>query len=232
MSSDVALVGALVLLGAGKMGGAMLQGWLNRACRRAASWWSTRRLQTKSPRPFPSTASALNPAVDRLEGVEVLVLAIKPQNFDDVLPDLEGSNRTARLWCRSPPDGPSPGSSAIFGEDAAVIRAMPNVPAAIGRGITAMVANPMCRPASLARPGPARSHWRGGDGRRRGPDGRGHSRVGLRSGLCVLSRRMPGRGGSPLACRRLATKTGPRHGERSRGADARPAARPRNCARW
>jgi pyrroline-5-carboxylate reductase len=30
MSSDVALSGTLVLLGAGKMGGAMLQGWLDR----------------------------------------------------------------------------------------------------------------------------------------------------------------------------------------------------------
>jgi pyrroline-5-carboxylate reductase len=136
------LDGALVLLGAGNMGGAMLQGWLNRAIPPA-------RIVVVDPAPPPAIAQtisehgiALNPDLDRVERVEVLVLAVKPQNFDEVLPALAGLKSYRPLVVSIAAGRTIAGIEHHFGEHAAVIRAMPNVPAAIGRGITAMAANP------------------------------------------------------------------------------------------
>jgi pyrroline-5-carboxylate reductase len=154
MSSEVVLDGALVLLGAGNMGGAMLQGWLNRAIPPA-------RIVVLDPAPpaaITRTISehgiALNPDLDRVERVEVLVLAVKPQNFDEVLPTLAGLKSHRPLVVSIAAGRTIAGIERHFGEDAAVIRAMPNVPAAIGRGITAMVANPHVSTSQLGpRPG-------------------------------------------------------------------------------
>jgi pyrroline-5-carboxylate reductase len=137
------LDGTLVLLGAGNMGGAMLQGWLNRAMPPA-------RIVVLDPAPpaaiVPDHFRARHQRSIRFSTrwtrVEVLVLAVKPQAFDEVLPTLAGLEVAppAGGVDRRRPDHRR--DRAHFGEDAAVIRAMPNVPAAIGRGITAMVANP------------------------------------------------------------------------------------------
>ena len=45
---------------------------------------------------------------------------------------------------------PSPAYERHFGADAAVIRTIPNTPAAVGRGITAMASNANVSPAQLA----------------------------------------------------------------------------------
>jgi len=150
MSSDPALSGTLVLLGAGKMGGAMLHGWLDRGVPPA----SIIVVDPSPPEVISQTiarrAIRLNPDLAELDRVEVLILAIKPQKFEDVLPGV------ARLKSHSPlvisiAAGRTMASiERHFGEDAAVIRAMPNVPAAVGRGITAMVANPHVSAGQLA----------------------------------------------------------------------------------
>lgn len=142
MTSEVALSGALVLLGAGKMGGAMLQGWLGRGVPPA-------QIAVLDPSPPPEIVRAIasrgirhNPALDELDRVEVLVLAIKPQAFDDVLPGLAGLASHRPLVVSVAAGRTIASIERHFGDDTAVIRTIPNVPAAIGRGITAMVANP------------------------------------------------------------------------------------------
>jgi len=142
MSSEVALSGDLLLLGAGKMGGAMLHGWLDRGIPPA-------RIIALDPSPPAEIAHTIarhgirhNPALADMERVEALVLAIKPQNFDDVLPALAALKSHRPLVLSIAAGRTMAGIERHFGEDAAIIRAMPNVPAAIGRGITAMVANP------------------------------------------------------------------------------------------
>jgi pyrroline-5-carboxylate reductase len=141
-SSDLALGGAVVLVGAGKMGGAMLQGWLSRGVPPA-------RLVVLDPSPPAEIAGMIaehgiehNPDLDSLELVEVLVLAIKPQNFGEVLPALAGLKPHRPLVLSIAAGRTIAGIARHFGDDAAIIRAMPNVPAAVGRGITAMVATP------------------------------------------------------------------------------------------
>jgi pyrroline-5-carboxylate reductase len=142
MSSEVVLDGALVLVGAGNMGGAMLQGWLNRAIEPARIVVVDPAPPVASAQTISEHAIALNPDLNRVERVEVLVLAVKPQNFDEVLPALAGLKAHRPLVVSIAAGRTIAGIERHLGEDAAVIRAMPNVPAAIGRGITAMVANP------------------------------------------------------------------------------------------
>lgn len=141
MSSDAALAGTLVLVGAGKMGGALLQGWLDRGVEPA-------RIVVLDPSPPAHTARIIaahglrhNPGLDDMGRVEVLVLAIKPQSFEDVLPGLAGLARHRPLIVSVAAGRTIAGIERHFGGDAAVVRTIPNVPAAIGRGITAMAAS-------------------------------------------------------------------------------------------
>jgi pyrroline-5-carboxylate reductase len=138
---DIALSGTLVLLGAGKMGGALLQGWLDRGLPPA-------RMAVLDPAPpdeivrlISAAGITHNPAPAALDRVEVLVLAIKPQMFDEVLPGLAGLAAQRPLVVSIAAGRTMAGIERYFGATTAVVRAMPNVPAAIGRGITAIVAN-------------------------------------------------------------------------------------------
>ena len=141
MSTGIALSGALVLLGAGKMGGAMLHGWLDRGVAPAS-------IIVVDPSPPSEISQAIaahgirhNPALAGLDRIEAIILAIKPQNFDAVLPGLAGLMSHRPLVLSIAAGRTIAGIERHFGDGTAVIRAMPNVPAAIGRGITAMVAN-------------------------------------------------------------------------------------------
>jgi len=137
----IPLTGRLVLIGAGKMGGAMLQGWLEKGL-------PGEQLVVLDPEP-PAEVAALianagishNPEPRDIEDIEAVLVAIKPQVADKVLPPLAmlGDNRPLIL---SVVAGKTIASfERHFGSDAAVVRSIPNTPAAIGRGITAMVAN-------------------------------------------------------------------------------------------
>ena len=135
------LSGALVLVGAGKMGGAMLHGWLARDV-------PPDRIIVLDPSPpddvartIAENAIMLNPPPGGIENIEVLVLAIKPQNFDDVLPALAGLAVQHPLIVSIAAGRTIAGIERHFGADAVVVRAMPNLPAAIGRGITAIMPN-------------------------------------------------------------------------------------------
>ena len=139
--------GPLLLVGCGKMGGALLEGWLARGLEAGSA---------TVVEPFAAGAEAV-----AAKGVQVVgdaselpagfvpavtVLAIKPQQLEAALP-------AYRAMARAMADG-----GAVFlsiaagkpigffeqelGSDAAVVRAMPNTPAAIGRGITVLCANP------------------------------------------------------------------------------------------
>jgi pyrroline-5-carboxylate reductase len=135
------LAGTLALIGAGKMGGALLEGWLRQGI-------DPRQVVAFDPYPPPEVAAVLNernirhnPDAAALEPPEVVLVAVKPQFMDEALMQAKPLARhrplvisvaagktiaTFEQWC----DG-----------DAPVVRAMPNTPAAVGRGITAMVAN-------------------------------------------------------------------------------------------
>jgi pyrroline-5-carboxylate reductase len=145
----IQLTGTLVLVGAGKMGGAMLEGWLK-------SGAEARRIAVLDPAPPPEVkalldrhAIRLNPPVSAITDAAVVVVAVKPQVMEDVLPGIVSLGRSKPLILSIAAGKTIASFARHFGADAAIIRTIPNTPAAIGRGITAMVANPHVSPSQL-----------------------------------------------------------------------------------
>ena len=138
---SITLKGRIVLVGCGKMGGAMLEGWLKAGVPAA-------KIVGLDPKPPQDMAEliatkniALNPTMASITDAEVIVIAVKPQLMSDVLPSLLPLMRSKPLVLSIAAGKTIAGFEKTLGADAAVIRAMPNTPAAIGRGITGMVGN-------------------------------------------------------------------------------------------
>ncbi len=140
-SARLSLPGSLVLVGAGRMGGAMLEGWIGLGLDPAG-------VAVVDPTPSDEARAllarhgvTLNPAPDADRPSAVVVMAVKPQMLDAALPralrhtgrdtlvvSIMAGKTLATLAAGLPPE-------------TAIVRAMPNTPAAIGRGATVAVAN-------------------------------------------------------------------------------------------
>jgi len=133
------LSGTILLVGAGKMGGAMLEGWL-------ALGIDAKRIAVLEPQPTDELAAlarrgvTLNPSPGTIGEVAAVVVAVKPQVAPEVMPTLRpfvaGSTVVVSIMA-----GRTLQFLAQAFPGAAVVRTMPNLPAAIGRGITVAVAN-------------------------------------------------------------------------------------------
>ena len=131
-----------MLVGAGKMGGAMLEGWLK-------SGADPKKIVVLDP--FASDdmkallskhGVSLNPAVASIRNAEVVLIALKPQMMEEVLPSVVGLGASKPLILSVAAGKTIASFERHFGKTAAFIRTIPNTPASIGRGITAMSANP------------------------------------------------------------------------------------------
>ena len=128
----------IVLAGAGKMGGAMLAGWL-------AQGLDAKRIVVIEPHPsddirvLATTGVSLNPSAKDIGAVATLVVALKPQSFREAGPDLKPFAGPATLVVSIMAGTTIASIEAVCG--GSVVRAMPNTPAAIGRGITVAVAS-------------------------------------------------------------------------------------------
>jgi pyrroline-5-carboxylate reductase len=130
--------GTLVLVGAGKMGGAMLDGWL-------ALKLPPKKVAVIEPQPSKAIKALarrgvrINPK-GRIQNVAALVIAVKPQVAPDAVAPL-----AALVGPKTIVVSIMAGRTLAFLEQAlpgaAIVRAMPNTPAAIGRGITVAVPN-------------------------------------------------------------------------------------------
>jgi pyrroline-5-carboxylate reductase len=134
------LSGSLVLIGAGRMGGAMLQGWIELGFPPGGA-------VVFEPQPSGEIAALaargirLNPPPESVRDAAALVIALKPQSASEAVPAYAGladaqtvvvsimAGQTLRTLAR------------LLSPGTAIVRAMPNTPAAIGRGITVAVAN-------------------------------------------------------------------------------------------
>jgi pyrroline-5-carboxylate reductase len=132
-------IGSLLLVGAGKMGGAMLDGWIARGL-------APKRIVVIEPQPGKEVKALtrrglkLNP-IGKIAAAAAIVIAVKPQSAPAAVPPLRPylgkttlvlsimAGRTIGFLEQSL----SPGT--------AIVRAMPNTPASIGRGISVAVAN-------------------------------------------------------------------------------------------
>jgi pyrroline-5-carboxylate reductase len=141
------ITGTILLAGAGKMGGAMLTGWL-------AGGLDPRRVAVTDPHLSPEITAlaakgiALNPDVATAGPIDTLVVAVKPQMFREagakLKPFVASNTSVVSIMAGT--------TIASLQEvcGGAVVRAMPNTPAAIGRGITVAVAAKDVSPAQRA----------------------------------------------------------------------------------
>ncbi len=132
--------GPVLLVGAGKMGGAMLEGWLKRGLPPAS-------LTVLDPAPSPEiTALAadrgfhLNPAGTTTPPL-VVILAVKPQVMADVLAEVAPRIPDTAAVVSVAAGKTIADLGRQFPDCQPIIRTIPNTPAAIGRGITVCVAN-------------------------------------------------------------------------------------------
>lgn len=135
--------GGLVLLGCGKMGSAMLAGWLGRGLPPTSVWVMD---------PVPSDwlqgqGVHLNETLP--ETPALVLVAVKPQMMAEALPTLQAMGNGSTVFVSVAAGTPISYFEDVLGAQTPIVRAMPNTPAAISRGITAIVGNAAAGAAAL-----------------------------------------------------------------------------------
>ena len=144
--SQKTLPTSLILVGAGRMGSAMLSGWL-------AMGLPGKAIAIIEPAPSPElmalcAANGVRLGTDAtgLGAAEVVILAVKPQMLDAAAPSLAALIGTDTLIVSILAGKTIANIAARLPGASAMVRAMPNTPAAIGRGITGVAASPAVTP--------------------------------------------------------------------------------------
>jgi pyrroline-5-carboxylate reductase len=132
--------GTLVLLGAGKMGGAMLEGWLGLGLDPA-------KVVVIEPQPVAAIAALAGRGVrviaapEAVRDAAAVVIAVKPQAAAEVVPRMAGIVGPATVVLSIMAGKTLAGLARMLPAGTAIVRTMPNLPASIGRGITVAVGN-------------------------------------------------------------------------------------------
>jgi pyrroline-5-carboxylate reductase len=132
-------IGSLLLVGAGKMGGAMLDGWIARGL-------APKRIVVIEPQPGKAVKTLtrrgikLNPK-GKIAAAAAIVIAVKPQSAPAALPPLRPYVGKTTLVLSIMAGRTIGFLEQSLAPGTAIVRAMPNTPAAIGRGISVAVAN-------------------------------------------------------------------------------------------
>ncbi|MBP7339594.1 pyrroline-5-carboxylate reductase [Niveispirillum sp.] len=130
----------VLMIGCGRMGGAIAKALV--ASHRVLA--------------FDPHAAELPVGVERLSsladavGCGTIILAVKPQTFATIAPELAALGGPETLFLSIMAGIPLTRLADAAGANAAIVRAMPNTPAAIGHGISAAVPSPAVTPAQRA----------------------------------------------------------------------------------
>src|SRR5258708_33195737 len=139
MMGGEAIAGNVVLTGAGKMGGALLQGWIGLGVDPA-------RIVAIEPEPAAPIAALsargvrINPDPASICS-GAIVIAVKPQIAAEIMPNIAALMSPSTVVVSIMAGRTIAFLAGALPHNAAVVRAMPDTPAAIGRGITVAVAN-------------------------------------------------------------------------------------------
>jgi len=132
----------LVLLGCGKMGSAMLEGWLAGSLSPSDVW-----VIDPKPSDWLQSLNGLHLNEDLPDAPAMVLVAVKPQMMGDALPQMRALGDGETVFLSVAAGTPISAFEDALGGATPVIRAMPNTPAAVGRGITALVANDRGEPS-------------------------------------------------------------------------------------
>jgi pyrroline-5-carboxylate reductase len=125
----------IVIVGCGKMGSALLKGWL-------AEGLNPNEITVIDPNPSDwlikqtvrlNKTLPINPSI--------VLIAVKPQMMPDVVPKLKKLGNSKTLFISIAAGTSISYFQRILGNQTPIVRAMPNTPASIGKGITAIIAN-------------------------------------------------------------------------------------------
>ena len=143
----------ILLVGGGKMGGALAQGWLAKGLKPQAVT-----VVETSPETARMIASRLGvTVVDRPDKIDaaarpdVVVFAVKPQMMDGAAPGYRRFVRPETVFLSIAAGKSIAYFETILGPEAAIVRSMPNTPAAVGRGMSVACANRRATPEQVAR---------------------------------------------------------------------------------
>ena len=135
MFSNNILKRGLVLLGCGKMGSALLSGWLEQGIDPKSVW-------ILDPKPSDWLLS-IGVRVNEMlpDDPAAVLVAVKPQMMGEALPRLQRFGSATTLFISVAAGTPMSAFEDVLGKSTPIVRAMPNTPAAIGQGITALIGN-------------------------------------------------------------------------------------------
>ena len=144
------LAGPLLLVGAGKMGGALLEGWLRQGLDPATVF-------IQDPAPAPDVLSlaarqgiATGTAPDLPSPPSVIVMAVKPDLVAKLLPEIEPMIGEATVLLSIAAGRTLESLARVLPPGTAIVRAMPNTAAAVGQSMTAACANAAVTAAQAA----------------------------------------------------------------------------------
>lgn len=126
----------VVLVGCGFMGKALLEGWVANGINPNAVYVQD---------PFPTDWLKSQPGLHINENLPaspaVIIIAVKPQILGDILPALKRAISDETIVISIAAGAKVGMFEEAFGTETAIIRAMPNLPASVGAGVTALYAN-------------------------------------------------------------------------------------------
>ncbi len=134
--------GGLLLVGCGKMGGALLAGWLEQGAA-AAQVAVVEPALDPSRTSIPSGVQVVSTSAELPASFApaVIVFAVKPQVMADVVPSYKAYAAAGSVSLSIAAGTPIDFFTGVLGETAGVVRVMPNTPASIGRGMSVLCAN-------------------------------------------------------------------------------------------
>ena len=139
------LPSSLLLVGCGKMGGALLQRWLDHGLAATTVTVVEPHEETAAALRERYNLTVLSSPSEIAETPQAVVFAVKPQMMEDTLPPyagLAGGGAEGPLFISIAAGRSIEFLARHLGADAAIVRAMPNTPAAIGQGMTVACASP------------------------------------------------------------------------------------------
>jgi len=146
---------SIAILGAGSMGGAILQGLVRSG--RAPRIVVTNRTAAKAAdleglAGVTSLALEQDPAANTTAaaGADIVLIGVKPVMVPDLLREIAPALRPGAIVVSLAAGVTLATFASIVGDDVAVVRSMPNTPAVVGKAVTGIAAGPAASVADVA----------------------------------------------------------------------------------